>query len=89
MNFDGKNGFIRCQNFAHGEKHRFVTINRNVDKELLRELFQNNGQFTSFVNVVSANCARILPSRQGGKGDRKCRELTPLISSCTNSCFVF
>ncbi|KAJ6464091.1 hypothetical protein C8R45DRAFT_840549, partial [Mycena sanguinolenta] len=71
-NFDGKNGFIGCQNYAPGQKHRFVTINRDVDEEHLRDLFQNNGRFTTFVNVVSANCARVLPPRQGGKGDRKC-----------------
>ncbi|KAJ7196031.1 hypothetical protein GGX14DRAFT_327140, partial [Mycena pura] len=71
-NFDGKNGFIGCQHFAQGQKHRFVTINRDVDEALVRELFQNNGRFTSFVNVVSAKCARVLPPRQGGKGDRKC-----------------
>ncbi|KAJ7775009.1 hypothetical protein B0H16DRAFT_1265082, partial [Mycena metata] len=72
MNFDGKYGFIGCQNYSAGGKHRFVSINRDVDEDLLRELFQNNGRFTSFVNVVSTNCARVLPPRQGGKGNRKC-----------------
>ncbi|KAJ7033971.1 hypothetical protein C8F04DRAFT_906737, partial [Mycena alexandri] len=66
MNFDGKNGFIGCQNYSAGsKKHRFVTINRDVDEDLLRELFQNNGRFIS-------NCACVLPPCQGGKGNRKC-----------------
>ncbi|KAJ7923825.1 hypothetical protein B0H13DRAFT_2316176 [Mycena leptocephala] len=72
MNFDGKNGFIGCEHYAPGESHRFVTINRDIEEKSLIELFQNKGQFTSFVNVVTANCARILPPRQGGKGERVC-----------------
>ncbi|KAJ6527896.1 hypothetical protein DFH09DRAFT_1285635 [Mycena vulgaris] len=42
MNLDGKYGFIGCENFAAGRSHRFVTINRDVDEDLLIELFQNN-----------------------------------------------
>ncbi|KAJ6453615.1 hypothetical protein C8R47DRAFT_1083362 [Mycena vitilis] len=38
MNFNGKKGFIGCQNFATGQKHWFVTINRDVDEELLLDL---------------------------------------------------
>ncbi|KAJ6513998.1 hypothetical protein DFH09DRAFT_1374151 [Mycena vulgaris] len=72
MNLDGKYGFIGCENFAAGQSHRFVTINRDVDEDLLIELFQNNGQFKSFVNTITATCARVLPPGQGGKGERTC-----------------
>ncbi|KAJ7912720.1 hypothetical protein B0H13DRAFT_1488514, partial [Mycena leptocephala] len=72
MNLDGKNGFIGCEHYAPGESHRFVTINRDIEEKSLIELFQNKGQFTSFVNVVTATCARVLPPRQGGKGERVC-----------------
>jgi hypothetical protein len=75
MNLDGKNGFIGCEHYAPGESHRFVTINRDIEEKSLIELFQNKGQFTSFVNVVTATCARVLPPRQGGKGERVCRAL--------------
>lgn len=73
MNLDGKLGFIGCQNFAAGEKHRFMTIHRDVDEDLLLELFQNKGQFKSHVKVPTDDCARVLPPRQGGKGAQKCR----------------
>ncbi|KAJ7850344.1 hypothetical protein B0H13DRAFT_1905751 [Mycena leptocephala] len=72
MNLDGKNGFIGCEHYAPGESHRFVTINRDIEEKSLIELFQNKGQFTLFLNVVTANCARVLPPRQGGKGERVC-----------------
>ncbi|KAJ7701050.1 hypothetical protein B0H16DRAFT_1834219 [Mycena metata] len=54
MNFDGKYGFIGCQNYSAGGKHRFVSINRDVDEDLLRELFQNNGRFTSAVREIES-----------------------------------
>ncbi|KAJ7510558.1 hypothetical protein B0H11DRAFT_2401870, partial [Mycena galericulata] len=72
MNFDGKLGFIGCQNYAVGQTHRFITINRDVDEDLLLELFQNKGQFKSHVNVPTDDCARVLPPRQGGRGNQKC-----------------
>ncbi|KAJ7661189.1 hypothetical protein B0H17DRAFT_1144712 [Mycena rosella] len=72
MNLDSKYGFIGCENYAPGESHRFITINRDVDEEPLLEVFQNNYRFASFVNVITANCARVLPLRQGGKGECVC-----------------
>ncbi|KAJ7119239.1 hypothetical protein C8R43DRAFT_1152428 [Mycena crocata] len=76
MNFDGKFGFIGCQFYRAGESrsHRFLTINRDVKEDLLRELLANNGVYKSDVNIdsESAKCARVLPPRNGGKGDRLC-----------------
>ncbi|KAJ7440399.1 hypothetical protein B0H11DRAFT_1660472, partial [Mycena galericulata] len=76
MNFDGKYGFIGCQNYRSGEarSHRFVTIWRDVKEDLLRELLTNDGVFISDVGVdpESAVCARVLHPRNGGKGARLC-----------------
>ncbi|KAF8194842.1 hypothetical protein K438DRAFT_1968783 [Mycena galopus ATCC 62051] len=76
MNLDGKGGFIGCQNYSPGQprSHRFITINRDVKEDLIRELLSNNGRFISDVNVdsESAICARALHPRSGGKGDRLC-----------------
>jgi hypothetical protein len=78
MNFDGKHGFIGCQNYSAGEgrSHRFQTIHRDVKEDLIRELLANDGVFKSDVGIdpASAVCARVLPPRSGGKGDRLCRE---------------
>ncbi|KAJ7038863.1 hypothetical protein C8F04DRAFT_1392709 [Mycena alexandri] len=75
-NLDGKNGFIGCQNYSAGQSrtHRFITINRDVKEDLIRELLANNGKFISDVNLDSGSalCARVLPPRSGGKGDRLC-----------------
>ncbi|KAF8179702.1 hypothetical protein K438DRAFT_1768737 [Mycena galopus ATCC 62051] len=84
MNLDGKGGFIGCQNYSPGQprSHRFITINRDVKEDLIRELLSNNGRFISDVNVdsESAICARALHSRSGGKSDRLCRMLLFLMS---------
>ncbi|KAJ7765293.1 hypothetical protein B0H16DRAFT_1310196 [Mycena metata] len=61
-NFDGKSGFIGCENYSPDQPrtHRFITINRDVKEDLIRELLSNNGRFVSDVNVdsESAICAR-------------------------------
>ncbi|KAJ6466503.1 hypothetical protein DFH09DRAFT_1381711 [Mycena vulgaris] len=76
MNFDGKLGFIGCQKYSPGEarSHRFQTIHRDVKEDLIRELLANDGVFKSDVGIdpASAECARVLPPRSGGKGDRLC-----------------
>ncbi|KAJ7171599.1 hypothetical protein C8R43DRAFT_944205 [Mycena crocata] len=74
INFDGKWGFIGCQNYRYTDpphSHCFKTIHRDVKEDLLIELFANNGVFQSDVAVdsESAVCARVLPPRSGGKGD--------------------
>ncbi|KAJ7131025.1 hypothetical protein C8R44DRAFT_904076 [Mycena epipterygia] len=45
MNFDGEFGFIGCQNYRPGDPrgHRFITIQRDVQEDLLRELLANDG----------------------------------------------
>ncbi|KAJ7164603.1 hypothetical protein C8R43DRAFT_946418 [Mycena crocata] len=46
INFDGKWGFIGCQNYRYTDpphSHRFKTIHRDVKEDLLIELFANNG----------------------------------------------
>ncbi|KAJ7142783.1 hypothetical protein C8R44DRAFT_726114 [Mycena epipterygia] len=55
MNFDGKFGFIGCQNYRAGDPrgHRFITIQRDVQEDLLRELLANNGVFQSDMNIDS------------------------------------
>ncbi|KAJ6474737.1 hypothetical protein DFH09DRAFT_1343071 [Mycena vulgaris] len=76
MNLDGKHGFIGCQNYRAGDSrtHRFTTIQRNVKEDYICELLSNDGVFTSNVGLdpQSAVCARVLPPRSGGKGDRLC-----------------
>ncbi|KAK7019126.1 hypothetical protein R3P38DRAFT_2715272 [Favolaschia claudopus] len=72
MNYDGKYGFIGCQFYAPNQQHRFVSIYRDADEHLVLELFQNNGEFLSPPTAISASCARVLPPRQGGKGDQVC-----------------
>ncbi|KAJ7138641.1 hypothetical protein C8R46DRAFT_1321667, partial [Mycena filopes] len=76
VNLDGKNGFIGCQNYRAGtaRTHRFISINRDVKEDLIRELLANNGRFTSDVHLdpETATCARVLHPRSGGKGDRLC-----------------
>ncbi|KAJ7086972.1 hypothetical protein C8R44DRAFT_900928 [Mycena epipterygia] len=77
INLDGKHGFIGCQNYRMGEtrSHRFRTIHRDVKEEYLRELLPNDGKYQSDpgLDPQSAVCARVLPPRSGGKGDRLCR----------------
>ncbi|KAJ7120131.1 hypothetical protein C8R44DRAFT_877592 [Mycena epipterygia] len=76
INLDGKSGFIGCQKYRAGEprSHWFRTIQRDVKEEYLRELLANDGKYQSDLGVdpQSAVCARVLPPRSGGKGDRQC-----------------
>ena len=84
-NLDGKTYFVGCSRWNQGSAaraHRFISIPKEIDEELLRELFQNNGQFknpdaisnSEVLAQGSGKCAYILPPRNGGKGRRLCRK---------------
>ncbi|KAJ7205363.1 hypothetical protein C8J57DRAFT_1258823 [Mycena rebaudengoi] len=76
--FRRHHGFIGCQNYCPNERsHRFLTINRNIKEELLRELLANEGKFMSDVAVESesAVCAQIDENHQVVQAkliERKC-----------------
>jgi hypothetical protein len=79
MSYDGKNFFIGCQGWHKGDKaksHRFISIPRNVDENILLGLFQNNGTFDDDHEIpkeaASSQCAYVTLPRNGGKGKRIC-----------------
>ncbi|KAJ7261187.1 hypothetical protein C8J57DRAFT_1232741 [Mycena rebaudengoi] len=61
-------------NYCPNERsHQFLTINRNIKEELLRELLTNEEKLTSDVAVESesAVCARVLHPRNGAASTSK------------------
>ncbi|KAF7800308.1 hypothetical protein EIP86_011557 [Pleurotus ostreatoroseus] len=77
-NCDGKTLFIGCSGWkrtsSKTENHRFETIPINVDQDLVKELFQNNGQFKQAPSdsAIAGGCATVVPRRSGAKGKHLC-----------------
>ncbi|TFY62625.1 hypothetical protein EVJ58_g3736, partial [Rhodofomes roseus] len=77
-NFDGKKGFIGCPHYketANG-KHRFKTIPRDVNEDILLELFQYSGTLQAAAHdelvLKTAECGFMVPPRSGAKGEKIC-----------------
>ena len=86
MNFDGKKGFIGCEEYRDGTPrcHRFMTIPCDVKESLLIKLFcTDNGDSGSFRFLDSPSetpkCARVVPCWNGAKGKQLCHEWPTLL----------
>jgi hypothetical protein len=40
--------FIGCNAYTFGTRHRYIRGKPNIDENLLKELFQNNGQLSNY-----------------------------------------
>ena len=79
---DGKKCFIGCSGWKKSEDegtftHRFIPIPLEVNEDLVRQLFQNNGQLkiSAQENVLGSTCGVVVARRVGAKGNQRCRKL--------------
>ncbi|KAJ7600076.1 hypothetical protein C8J56DRAFT_879820 [Mycena floridula] len=77
-NFDAKSNFIGCSAWNGDSRHRFDTIPRNINEEMVKELFRNNGEYPADVMATNrtrlgvGECKHIVRPQNGARGKKEC-----------------
>jgi hypothetical protein len=88
---DGKLHFIGCESWKRSDpanSHRFLSIPITIREDLVLELFKEGGCFkTAPTDLMTdaGKCAFVTLPRNGGKGNRCCREYFCKLNSVTGA----